>query len=84
MEEMEKLREELDARGISWEDNSDWMVTRTRFTNSAGVECSVIFGNSVSYGWEEGLLEVMPPLHGDVEDEVEGWVSAEDILAVWC
>lgn len=87
--EMRKLRDGLDKSGIKWYDDSDarfgLFIYRTKFTNKHGEDCSVIYGESISYGWQAGLLEVMPPLHRDdvYEDDVQGWLTADEILAEW-
>lgn len=87
--EMQKLREALNEKGIEWRDDSDGrfglFITRTKFTNKKGEKCSVIFGENISYGWQAGLLEVMPPLHRDdvYDDDVQGWLTAEEIIAAW-
>ena len=36
--------------------------------------------HSGSYGHEQGLLEVMGTIARAVEDDVEGWLTAEEIL----
>ena len=36
--------------------------------------------HSGSYGHEQGLLEVMGTIATEVEDDVEGWLTAEEIL----
>ena len=87
--EMTKLREALDAAGVKWEDNSDGrfglFIYRTKFTNKNGELCSVIYGEGISYGWQAGLLEVMPPLQRDdvYDDDVQGWLTADEIIAEW-
>ena len=87
--EMRKLRIALDMVGIPWRDDSDarfgMLIYRTKFTNKKGEQCSVIYGENISYGWQAGLLEVMPPLHRDdfYDDDVQGWLTAEEIIAEW-
>ena len=88
--EMAKLREGLNNAGVEWYDDSNSPfgfvnITRTKFTNKKGENCSVIFGEDISYGWQAGLLEVMPPLHRDdmFDDDVQGWLTAEEILREW-
>ena len=88
--EMQKLRDGLDNAGIAWEDNSDGrfglFICRTRFTNKYGEDCSVIYGESVSYGWQAGLLESMPPIRKDDfydDDDVQGWLTADEIIKAW-
>lgn len=88
-EEMRKLRIALDMAGIPWKDDSDGrfglFICRTKFTNKKGEQCSVIYGENISYGWQAGLLEVMPPLHRDdfYDDDVQGWLTADEIIAEW-
>lgn len=88
-DEMMKLREGLDAAGVAWRDDSAYQFgmrfERTKFTNKYGDACSIIFAEGVSYGWQAGLLEVMPPLDRDPDyyDEVQGWLTADEILAEW-
>lgn len=89
MTEMTKLRKALDNAGIKWTDKSDggygFYIERTHFINKKGENCSVVFGENISYGWQAGLLEVMPPLHRDdvFDDDVQGWLTAEEIIAEW-
>ena len=93
MTEMDKLRNALDNAGIDWRDDSfaspfGWVgIIRTKFTNKEGVNVSVICGES-TYGGEFGLLESMPPVHPYDEDnpfadDVEGWLTAQDIIDAW-
>ena len=87
--EMRKLREGLDAAGIKWYDKSEYCLgiefQRTHFTNRQGADCSVIYAPGISYGWQGEKLECMPPLHRDDEydDDVQGWLTADEILAAW-
>lgn len=87
--EMQKLRNALNAAGIKWRDDSEcrfgMYFERTKFTNRHGENCSVVFIEGMSYGWQAGLLEVMPPLHRDdvYDDDVQGWLSADEIIAEW-
>ena len=88
--EMRALREGLTAAGIKWYDDSTTIsnntgIFRTKFINKYGQKCSVIYGVGVSYGWNDGLLESMPPVHLNnfYADEVEGWLTANDIIEAW-
>lgn len=87
--EMQKLRNALTAAGVEWKDDSDGrfglFIYRTKFTNKNNEPCSVIYGENISYGWQAGLLEVMPPLERDDEysDDVQGWLTADEIIAEW-
>lgn len=93
MTEMMKLRKALDAANINWYDDSFASplcfvgIIRTKFTNKNGDKCSVICGES-TYGGQFGLLETMPPVHPYAEDDpyaddVEGWLTAEEIIEAW-
>jgi len=93
MTEMTKLRKALDAAGVNWYDDSfaspfGWVgIIRTKFTNKNGEKCSVICGEG-TYGGEAGLLETMPPVHPYAEDDpfaddVEGWLTADEIIQAW-
>ena len=93
MTEMMKLRMALDNAGIEWVDKSDARYgvyfERTHFTNKNGVACSVICGE-FTYGGKAGLLESMPPVHYEEiddddfwRDEVEGYLTADEIIAEW-
>ena len=88
--EMRLLREGLTKAGIKWRDDSSTVcgavIYRTKFKNNQGIDCSVIYGKHISYGWEQGLLESMPPIHWDSDGdfyEVEGYLEARDILDSW-
>ena len=89
IDEMAKLREGLDAAGLPWVDKSEYRYgmefQRTHFVNKHHVACSAIYIPGMSYGWQGELLEVAPPLirDEDYEDEVQGWLTAEEILAEW-
>ena len=43
-----------------------------------GCKCSVVC-NEMSYGHENGLLEIWGL--GDTEDDVQGWLTASDVFA---
>ena len=91
--EMTKLRQALDKAEIEWYDDSyatpfGWVgIVRTKFYNKDGVKCFVICGES-TYGGQAGLLETMPPVHPYAEDDpfkddVEGWLTADEIIEAW-
>ena len=93
MTEMNKLRDALNNAGIDWYDDSLTSpfgfanIVRTKFTNNKGVKVSVICGDG-TYGGEIGLLETMPPVHSYDEDDpfaddVEGYLTAQDIIDTW-
>ena len=82
LNEMIALRNGLDKRGIAWRDHSDKNFVRTRFINKYGVECSVIIG-CINYGHQGSFLETMPTVH-DIDDDMEGYLTAVEILTEWC
>ena len=87
--EMHELRKALDNAGIEWYDNSEvragTFFERTKFNNKFGVPCSVIYIEGMSYGWQGGMLEVMPPLQrdDDFDEDVQGWLTAQEIADAW-
>lgn len=85
--EMHELRKGLDAADIEWRDDSkivgDVFFERIKFNNKDGESCSVIFIDGFSYGHKAGLLESMPPVHNDIDDDVEGYLTAAEILDAW-
>ena len=77
MTEMEKLEQGLIERGIDY----------TKRALNGGQQIIVndwdwdAVCHKDSYGHEEGLIEVMGCIVDDDEDDVEGWLTAEEILA---
>ena len=73
---------------MKWEDKSGARYgvyfERIHFVNSDGEKCLVIY-NEFTHGGKAGLLEVMPPLHRDpdYDDNVQGWLTAEEIIDAW-
>ena len=81
-DEMIKLRQGLDERGIKWRDESDRRyipIFRTKF-DAAGYFFSVIWGHG-TYGQYEGLLECMS-FAVDESGEPKGSMTAEEILSI--
>lgn len=74
-EEMTKLRDYLNAKGIKWQDRSDDSICRTWFYLK-GMRHSVVNGYG-TYGGESGLLEMMISNH-----EPDGWLTADKIIEV--
>lgn len=83
-EEMIKLRDWLDEKGIAWHDvstiSADFTIHRTHF-NFKGYEVSVINGYGSYGGYDRhdkinhGALEMM------IDDrEPIGWLSAENVI----
>lgn len=84
MNEMLILCDWLTENGIEFEDCSDDLFARVHFTRKDGTPCSVVCGE-FSYGGPEGFLETMPTVHpqDEVGDEVEGYLTANEIIAAW-
>lgn len=81
-DEMIKLRQGLDERGIKWRDESDRRyipIYRTKF-EAADYFFSVIWGHG-TYGQYEGLLECMS-FAVDERGEPKGSMTAEEILSI--
>ena len=75
--EMNKLANGLTERGIEYE--------RHEFFDGEQICCNFwdVICHSGSYGHEEGLLEIMDITHwllANDYDDVEGWLTAEEIL----
>lgn len=79
-EEMKKLRNYLDRNEISWTDNSDTELCRTRF-EIGKVNISVIHGRS-TYGGIDGLLELAMWDEKGGSIDPTGWLSAKDVICV--
>ena len=52
------------------------------------INIPVIYAPNISYGWQGEMLECMPPIDydpndEDFADEVQGWLSADEILFAW-
>ena len=92
--EMHELRKALDNAGIEWRDDSEvragMFFERTKFNNKFGDACSVVYIEGFSIGWQGGFLESMPPVHFEEiddadfwQDEVEGYLTAQEIVDAW-
>ena len=72
--EANKLAKGLIEKGIAFDYHRCW----------EGVQISCDGWDAVchsgSYGHEKGLLEIMGTIVQAVEDDVEGWLTAEEIL----
>ena len=85
MTEMDKLEQGLQEKGINylrhtrgWDFTDQILV----YNDENEVAWDAICG-AYSYGGPEGLLEVMGlTISPDNEDDVEGYLTAEDILGV--
>ena len=87
MTQMEKLENMLNISNIPFEITEHWSHTeQIWYPSRENPICDVIcFGGTGlggSYGHEEGLLEIMGTIvrADDDDDDVEGWLTAEEIL----
>lgn len=79
--EINKLEKGLIARGIDYirrELIDGYQIIVGMKDNCGGWEWDAVC-HSYSYGHQEGLLEVMGNISA-YEDDVEGWLTAEEIL----
>ena len=72
--EADKLVKGLTENGVEFDYHKCWDGVQIR-CNEWDAIC-----HSGSYGHEQGLLEVMGTVAREVEDDVEGWLTAEEIL----
>ena len=72
--EADKLVKGLSEKGVEFNYHRCWDGVQVR-CNEWDAIC-----HSGSYGHEQGLLEVMGTVARAVEDDVEGWLTAEEIL----
>lgn len=79
--EMNKLAYMLACRLIPYEFTKHLNGPHLEYPNHKDCECSVIC-NDVSYGHEDGLLEIMGLLTDEEEefDDVKGWLTADDVF----
>ncbi len=83
MDELNKVEDMLDELGIPYTTPCSFDINRIHFTSPITLDhVSVIYGFG-TYGAEEGLLECMPPVNEDYDDEVQGWLHAKDIIAAF-
>lgn len=87
-EEMQKLRDELDKRGIEWTDLSEkdgeWWMCRTHFDiNGNLVSCINGYGShgGYDYMWRKnaGLIECYSSLTDNVPI---GWLTAQEVIEI--
>ena len=85
--ELNKLEDYLKSRGYSYERNDE----HPRFGKRAGMfHQLVVYADGErswdaichwgSYGFEEGLLEIMGDIVRDDEDQVVGYLTADDVI----
>lgn len=71
----------LDAFDIPYEVTSNWINDSAQvwYPNKRNPMCDVI-SHSYSYGGSEGLLEIMGLCPDIDDDDVLGWLTAEDVF----
>lgn len=84
MTEMMKLVNLLEDNAVPYEITEDfnynciqvWYPSRSKVISDA-------ICNDVSFGHEEGLLEIMGLIKDEYEYEVEGWLTADEVFSRW-
>lgn len=81
----------MDVVGLRWTDRiilaifpaeSMTVVSRSLFTTLVETVSGTVYGTGGSYGFEQGLIEVMgTQLLG--HDDVEGWLTARQVTKMW-
>jgi len=84
MEELNKVKAMLDKLGIPYTTPCSFDIDRIHFISPITLKrVSVVYGLG-TYGAEVGLLESMPPVDKDYkDDEVQGYLHAEEIIAAF-
>jgi hypothetical protein len=84
MNELNKVAAMLDKLGIPYTTPCSFGINRVHFTSPVTLcHVSIIYGCG-TYGAEAGLLESMPPVDEDYsDDDVQGYLSADDIIAAF-
>ena len=78
--EVLKLASLLLARGFRFEVRDIWDGAQVILYDSRNKRIADAVCHSHSYGHEDGLLEIMGL---GAEDDVIGWLTAEDVLRIW-
>lgn len=77
--EMTKLIEILTKNNIPFEVTSCWGASQLWYPNSKHAVCDVVC-HKFSFGGKDGLLEIMGLVdEGEVGDDVEGYLTAEEV-----
>lgn len=83
MEELNKVKIMLDKLGIPYTTPCSFDIDRVHFISPITLKrVSVVYGFG-TYGAEAGLLESMPPVNEDYDDDVQGYLHAEEIIAAF-
>ena len=83
LKELDKLEIYLQDKGIRYERIDDFFgIERHQVVvfNNEGLRSWDAICHHGSYGWEDGLLEIMGTIVLPCGDSVEGWLTAEDVI----
>ena len=86
MSEIDKLEEYLKTHGYNYERIKDkgtdgaWLQNQVIVYDDNGERLWDAVCNIISGGYKKGLLEVMGSAVVRCDDEVEGWLTADDII----
>lgn len=81
MKEMDKLEDYLDVKGYNYKRKPLYDGEQIIVYDNRGVRRWDAVCHSGSYGGKRGLLEIMGDIVLDVvEDDVEGYLTAQDII----
>lgn len=78
--EMQKLIEMLADAGIPFQVTSCWGTPQVCYPSDAERVCDAVC-HSNSYGYSEDLLEIMGLVDSAADDDVEGWLTAEEVFS---
>lgn len=76
--EIEKLFDLLDKANVPYEVNYIFDTKQMCYPDKAHRICDAVC-HQYSYGGSAGLLEIMGLTYGDDCDDVEGWLTAEEV-----
>lgn len=79
MTEMEKLEKMLNVAGIPYEVAYPFDKPQIIYPSKENRVCDAICHRG-SYGYEDGLLEIMGLVDEEAGDEVEGYLTADDVF----
>lgn len=77
--EMTKLGSFLELAGIPYEVTDCWGTPQIWYPSKEDATCDVICHRG-SYGYEEGLLEIMGLVDESHGDDVEGYLTANEVF----
>lgn len=81
MIEMIKLITLLDANKVPYEINTQLLTGTLQvcYPNKQNVICDAVC-HKYSYGYKQGLLEIMGLVDDDIEDSVQGYLTGEQVF----